>query len=249
MTKTTTGDASLWRFYLFGRDDAEEDFDADDYDVDELARKILGKGPANVGEDLRKVLLAVIHQAISADEFDGSVKEWRAEYEDELAELDTHNKDAARALWKRGYIDGTVVELEDEVVDHMADLVNDDEDTGSSAPTGSYAAYGKQGTKDAPNAWDDDVMEEYVLAGAAAVTASGWSTAKEKAAAIRRAAVAQAEKYMGEDEDESAWMDANADDAKDDGLNPEVAYNAHWRPAFVAATAKMLEEAIEEEID
>lgn len=247
--------AELLAFYFFGRDDAEEDFDKDDFAVESLATKILEQG-----FDDFSILNDAVSALLTADDFDGDLDSWLEEYEEELDGVDPKE---ARRLWRRGFVDETALELQDLVIDEMADMVandeDDDEEDDDDAPTagtkkppkknaGPYAAIGRDGDKDAVNAWDLDVMEEPIKAAKDDVRASGWVTKADRKQAIRAASKKAAETFQADMDADGAkkeWLEQNADDLLADDLNPEVAYDKWWRPAFVARTAKMIEDELE----
>lgn len=247
MTKVSA-EIALHRFYLYGRDDAEEDFDPDDYDLEALYDQELSK--VLFGEDMRRILAQRVDTVMAAGAITGDEAEWRDSYADELAGVDEKQ---ARRYWAQGFRDEAVMELEDELVDMLRakfklEGAHDDE---VDATPGSYAAYGTDGTNDAIDTWDDAEMGEYVDQAVEQVKRSGWATAEERAGAIKNASKVQAERYQADMEEDGAkdhWMDHNEETASDDGLNPEVAYDQYWRPAFVAKMAVLIGDAVDGEI-
>lgn len=249
MSKIVGAQRSLQRFYLYGREDAEEDFEPEDVpDLDELATKILD-GVGDRGSDLRAMLRGPIDKLLEIDEFDGDEKSWREEYAEELEGVDAAK---ARELWRAGYIDEAMLDLEAVVVDRMEellDLAEYEEETikASSSPQEDYSAWADDGRDDASDAWDDGEMKERIAQILDEVNKSGWSTDVERVQAIKQESAAAAEAYQEDAEEDGAkdeWMKLNAEDARAYGLNPEIAYAKHWRPAFVARIGELIEERV-----
>lgn len=238
------------RFYLMGRRAAEDEYDTDDYDLAELATKVLD------GADLRATLAEAVAAEIAFDNFDGSVKEWEEDYEDELEEHGIEDKRAAREQWRRGFLDEAAYQLEDEVLDEIEDLLEEEEDEDDKPrrsprknPDYDYSYVAKDGTRDARNWWDESFMHAYVKAAKAKVDASGWAKQADLRAQIDQAAAEQAERAMTAiiaDGARDSWLEQEGKDIRDEGGNPEVAYDQHYMPRFRRELERKIAEQLED---
>ena len=105
----------IFRYYLLGREAAEEDFDPDDdLDVVDLAKKALA------GTDLRDLTRTAVTDLLAIDPHDGSESEWTEEHADDIEEdglLDRIGE--VYKEWRRGWTEQAMLELEIAVVEAM----------------------------------------------------------------------------------------------------------------------------------
>lgn len=242
------------RYYLWGREAAEDRFEGKDFDVKQMAQQVLD------GADLRDTLKAAVDAQMAMDNYDGSLSEFIEEYDDALIRhlgvggrgavalenLRTAYRSQASELWaqwQRGFRDEATMALEDDVVDQMHEIVVDQEENDPHSPAVGvgYGAYVRDGKKDAVSSWEDGPMGDYIGQLTMKIREVRHPTPEK----IRELSLEVAELAQVDWENEGCkdqWMKANARDALDDDLDPEVAYRDFWRPAFVNETAAILTE-------
>lgn len=253
---------AMHQLYLQGREDAEEDFDVEDFDIEEMAQLVLD------GDDLRKTVGEAVEASLANALYSGMISEWIDDNEDELAAAcdcepgeELHAMRGSRIeefywpAWKRGFTDEATMALEDEVVDQMEEMLDDEDDDEAAAkvPTAravrlatkqngggiTYYGYAEDGRKDARSSWDDSRWE---IVEAVVEAARGQDPTPVLLGGL---AVTKVDELLEEDKEQ--WLEQNAEDAVADGLDPEKAYDLWWG-AYKHRTAQMVAERAAERI-
>lgn len=240
----------LHRWYLQGRDDADEDLDLEQFDAETLARRVLS------GTPIRDLTITAVTDLLAIDPHDGSRAEWVDDHIDDLEE-DGCEPNAAYDEWRRGWLDEGAHQLESEIVEAMQELLDelddeeDDEedddgdeedDDAKENPSGvTYTDYDRTGVQDCNNAWGGEEIDIPALAR----KVKGKSDA-EKTAAIN-AAINEMWKEYGDDIRED-WVAQNARDVEDNGLDIDKAFKA-WKGGFRVCQARWLDRWVDRAVD
>jgi hypothetical protein len=212
----------LHRWYLQGRDDADEDLDLEQFDAETLARRVLS------GTPIRDLTVTAMTDLLAIDPHDGSEREWVEEHAEDLEE-DEVDPAAAYKEWRRGWIDEGAHQLEAEIVEAMQELLDElDQSDGEGA---TYEDWRRTGAQDCGNAWsvDDDVE------------AGDRKLLRRPGVNVDAEIKTLLDGYW-EIEREDAfkeWSRQNAKDVKADDLEPERAFE-EWVFGFRSCQEKML---------
>lgn len=254
MARTSTIPLAIARYYLRGREDAVADYDVSDVDLGGLAREIAR------GADMHAACEAPPKVDLAGDERDGTKARWLADEDAGCQGAGIAPEDAWRA-WCRGYVDVAADLLEKEVVNHLWELVETEDDATTSPATpiakahanpatprgagaapvdggGSYAAWYADGGSDAVNGWDKDALDaELDQAFEDYKTRPSFGASRRAQEAI--------DAYWQEigDEMEATWMANHRKHARADGLDPRKAYKA-WEDGYRAACVRMATEVL-----
>lgn len=250
---------STAHFYLDGREDAAEDFDAREFDLEAIARQALGHS-----ENLREIIAQAIRADLATDAHDGTKADWLADHEADCSKAGL-DPELAYVAWCRGYVDQGAWEIEsdiehdgvfEEVIDEVTavetpsgrasarraaaggDDDDGDDDIHDNPATDRATDYGdwfKTGIQDCENSWDATELDDEINLAAVEYGRTGKKVGDLAARAVKdywRAAEAAGSKEV--------WLDQNADDVKADGLRVERAYQSWadgWRTRAVSYAA------------
>lgn len=228
-------------YYLLGRDDADEEFDAEDFAAGVLALRALSGSTK-----LHEICRSAVQADLDRNALNGTEREWFEENDDDLQEDAEHGIDpmAAWNEWRAGYLDQASMTLAILIADEMREILDsdDDEDTGVETPRAkkraattrkvipnpvgdgpSYGAWYADGMKDCVKSWDETSMDDEIQA--AARRLDDVRTAMVHSTAVDLAAQAVAD-YWEEQQPEGRriWEADNADDVRGDGLDVDRAY-------------------------
>jgi hypothetical protein len=230
----------LHRWYLQGRDDADEDLDLEQFDAETLARRVLS------GTPIRDLTVTAMTDLLAIDPHDGSEAEWAEEHQDDLEEDEVNPKDAYKE-WRRGWIDEGAHQLEADIVEAMQELLDEldegeddeEEDDESDGGRATLRDYERTGVQDCDNVWDGEEIDRRALAR----KVKGKSSA-ERDAAIE-AAIDDMWKEYGDDIRED-WVKQNAADVKDNRLDVDKAFKA-WQSGYRVCQRRWLERWIKDD--
>jgi hypothetical protein len=227
----------LYRWYLQGRDDADEDLDLDQFDAETLGRRVLA------GTPIRDLTMTALSDLLAIDPHDGSESEWIDDHEDDLQE-DAVDPKAAYKEWRRGWLDEGAHQLEQEIVEAMHELLDEldeEEDEDDDSPTlknhaRELALYERTGQQDCGNAFGSDDIDIRAIRDLAKQVKGKSPT--ERTAAI----VAVIDAIWTEEEREilAEWRKQNAADVKDAGLGLKDAFEA-WKTGFRSCQIRALD--------
>jgi hypothetical protein len=231
-------------YYVEGRTSAFEGFDANDYDLDVLIRRVLA------GEDLREVCKQAIAADLATDAHDGTKDAWLADHEEECEEQGIAPTDAYEE-WTRGYMDRGSFDLETVMEDAFDEALEEVTAVETPAAKTSRKKFSKvtrvnpapnpasrgttladwyaTGIQDCQNAWDATELDDELDAAAAKVTP------RTPAGELKTLAEDAVRAYWTASEEAGSkadWVKQNASDIRGDGLNVDAAYKewaAGWR--------------------
>lgn len=233
---------ALYRWYLQGRDDADEDLDLEQFDAETLARRVLK------GTPIRDLTVTAMQDLLAIDPHDGSESEWIEEHAEDLEE-DAVNPREAYKEWRRGWIDEGAHQLETEIVEAMNELLDEEEDEDDEheeevpRPNGAAADYHdwyRTGIQDCGNVWNTEDWEEHAFQRfrARAVKLEGKELAEAIATFVK-------EQWEADREDSQAnWNEQNAEEVEAEGLDPRKAYD-HWATGYQECQRRYLKTWIE----
>lgn len=232
----------LYRWYLQGRDDADEDLDLEQFDAETLARRVLS------GTPIRDLTVTALTDLLAIDPHDGSEREWIEEHHDDL-EDDEVDPRAAYAEWRRGWIDEGAHQLETDIVEAMQELLDEldeeeDEDDDEERPAGAatYNDWYKTGVQDCGNVWNTDDWDERAFRKfrRAALKLSGQELVDAVAAFVKE------QWEENREESQEHWDDQNAEEVTEDGLDPAKAYE-NWSNGYMECQRNYLRKWVERE--
>lgn len=237
---TTAQQRALANYYLLGREEGTEDYDARGFEMALLAERAIVAGK------LSDVCRKAVQDDLASDEHDGTRETWLGENEDAI-ESDGIDGEQAWRAWRTGYMESAEALLEERVEDAMHEILNesegDDDDTDVATPLAksrrvraqpnpdsdqtTYGDWYETGIKDCGNSWDESELDDELADAAAAYNRRGGSLE-----AIAKNAVSS---YWTESEAAGSrrqWESQNAEDVRESGLDLDRAYRSWsdgWR--------------------